>query len=106
MIFYYEDDKIMLLDSGEVLTVQEDLGDEVAPGIVVKEEIGRRLIHGEVRPAGHTRQRYDLARAIVAPDAPPPLPENCLQLESPGDLADELHPDDEPAQVEPSEEYV
>jgi hypothetical protein len=106
MIFYIEDDKIMLLDSGEVLTVLEDLGDDVAPGIVVKEKIGRRLIHGEVRPAGHTRQRYDLARAIEAPDAPPPLPENCIKLESPGDFADELHPDDDEPQVEPSENYV
>jgi hypothetical protein len=48
---YYENDKIMLLQTGEVLTVIM-----------------------EVRAAGHTRQRADAAVGIVPPDPLPPPP--------------------------------
>jgi hypothetical protein len=91
---YAEDDKVMILETGEVLTVQEDRSHELEPGIVVKETIGRMLTHGEVRPAGHTRQRRDLARSIIQPDSPPPPPpEDCVRLDTPGSFSDELHPD-------------
>ena len=71
---YYEDDKVMLLESGEVLTVMIDLSDELERGIVVRENIGRNLMTSEVRPAGHTRQRAEAGRGIVPPDPLPPPP--------------------------------
>jgi len=71
---YYEDDKVMLLDSGEVLTVMIDLSDELERGIVVRENIGRNLMASEVRPAGRTRQRAEAGRGIVPPDPLPPPP--------------------------------
>ena len=37
---YRENDKIMLLETGEVLTVIKDFSDEMECGIVVKESIG------------------------------------------------------------------
>jgi hypothetical protein len=64
----------MVLETGEVLTVIIDFGDEMGHGIVVKEKIGRNLMASEVRPAGHTRQRADAARGVVSPDPFPPLP--------------------------------
>jgi hypothetical protein len=73
---YRENDKIMVLETGEVLTVIMDFSDEMERGIVVKENIGRNLMASEVRPAGHTRQRADAGRGVVAPDPfPPPPPE-------------------------------
>jgi len=71
---YYEDDKIMLLATGEVLTVIMDFSDELERGIVVKENIGRNLMTSEVRPAGHTRQRADASIGIIPPDPVPPPP--------------------------------
>jgi hypothetical protein len=71
---YRENDKIMLLATGEVLTVIMDFSDELERGIVVKENIGRNLMASEVRPAGHTRQRADAGRGVVAPDTLPPPP--------------------------------
>ena len=52
---YSQNDKIMLLATGEVLTVIRDFSDELERGIVVRENIGRNLMTSEVRPAGHTR---------------------------------------------------
>jgi hypothetical protein len=71
---YRENDKIMVLATGEVLTVIMDFSDKMERGIVVKENIGRNLMASEVRPAGHTRQRADAGRGVVAPDALPPSP--------------------------------
>jgi hypothetical protein len=72
---YRENDKVMLLETGEVLTVIMDFTNEIECGIVVKESIGRNLTASEVRPAGHTRQRADAGRGIVPPDPyPPPAP--------------------------------
>ncbi len=76
---YYENDKIMLLQTGEVLTVIMDFSDELERGIVVKENIGRNLMASEVRPAGRTRQRADAAIGVSPPDpGPPPPPEGIL----------------------------
>jgi hypothetical protein len=75
MNMYRENDKIMLLDTGEVLTVIADLSDERERGIVVREQIGRNLMASEVRPAGHTRQRADAGRGVVPPDPAPPPPQ-------------------------------
>jgi len=72
MTMYRENDKIMLLETGEVLTVIMDFSDEMERGIVVKERIGRNLMDSEVRPAGHTRERADAGRGVVAPDPFPP----------------------------------
>ncbi len=71
---YRENDKVMLLTTGEVLTVIIDFSDKMDRGIIVKENIGRNLMASEVRPAGHTRQRFDASRGIVPPDPAPPLP--------------------------------
>jgi hypothetical protein len=92
---YAEGDKIMILETGEVFTVLQDLSSEQEPGIAVREEIGRLLGHGEVRPAGHTRQRRDLEESIIAPEAPPPPPDDCVQLDdiAAGNFSEELHPD-------------
>ena len=71
---YREDDKIMLLATGEVLTVIADLSEFFERGIVVKENIGRQLMHSEVRPAGQTREREEARKGITEPDPfPPPL---------------------------------
>jgi hypothetical protein len=71
---YQENDKVMLLETGEVLTVIMDFSDELECGIVVKENIGRNLSTCEVRPAGHTRQRVEAGRGIEVPEPfPPPL---------------------------------
>ncbi len=59
---YSENDKVMILATGEVFTVIADFSDEMECGIVVKENIGRNLCADEVRPAGHTRQRAEAAR--------------------------------------------
>ena len=71
---YRENDKIMLLATGEVLTVIIDFSDEMERGIIVKENIGRNLKTSEVRPAGHTRQRADAGQGVVPPDPFPPPP--------------------------------
>ncbi len=71
---YKQNDKIMVLETGEVLTVIMDLSDEMDRGIVVRESIGRNLSHDEVRPAGKTRERLDAARGVVPPDPKPPIP--------------------------------
>jgi hypothetical protein len=71
---YKENDKIMLLTTGEVLTVIMDFSDEMERGIVVKEKIGRNLSAAEVRPAGHTRQRADASKGVEQSEPfPPPL---------------------------------
>jgi len=72
MYMYRENDKIMLLETGEVLTVIIDLSNEMERGIVVKEKIGRNLMVSEVRPAGHTRERVDASQGVVPPDPFPP----------------------------------
>ena len=72
-IMYRENDKVMLLETGEVFTVILDFSDELECGIVVREKVGRNLSAAEVRPAGHTRQRADAGRGIIAPD-PKPAP--------------------------------
>ena len=71
---YKQNDKVMVLETGEVLTVIMDMSNEMERGIVVRENIGRNLSHREVRPAGRTRQRLDAARGIVPPDPAPPVP--------------------------------
>lgn len=71
---YRENDKIMLLDTGEVLTVIIDFTDKMERGIIVKENIGRNLRASEVRPAGHTRQRADAGQGVMAPEPFPPPP--------------------------------
>jgi hypothetical protein len=71
---YRENDKIMLLETGEVLTVILDFTDQIERGIIVKEKVGRNLMASEVRAAGHTRQRADAGRGVVPPDPLPPPP--------------------------------
>ena len=75
MYYYQHNDKIMLLETGEVLTVVTDMSAELERGIVVRENFGRNLSHAEVRPAGRTRQRWDAAQGITPPEPPPPRPE-------------------------------
>jgi hypothetical protein len=75
---YRENDKIMLLTSGEVLTVIVDFSDELERGIVVEENIGRNLMSSEVRPAGHTRQRVEAGRGVIPPDPFPPPPADSI----------------------------
>ncbi len=74
---YKQNDKVMVLETGEVLTVIMDMSNEMERGIVVRENIGRNLSHSEVRPAGRTRQRLEAARGIVPPDPVPPVPLGC-----------------------------
>jgi len=83
MAMYRSNDKIMLLETGEVLTVVMDFSDELERGIVVKENIGRNLMSSEVRPAGHTRQRADAGRGVLPPDAAPPPPPPVAERPSP-----------------------
>ena len=71
---YRENDKVMIVATGEVLTVIADFSDELERGIVVKENMGRNLMSSEVRPAGHTRQRADAGRGIIPPEPFPPPP--------------------------------
>jgi hypothetical protein len=71
---YKQNDKVMLLETGEVLTVIMDLSSEMTRGIVVRENIGRNLSHDEVRPAGKTRERLEASRGIIPPDPAPPIP--------------------------------
>jgi hypothetical protein len=71
---YKQNDKVMILATGEVLTVIMDLSNEMDRGIVVRENIGRNLRPAEVRPAGKTRERLEAARGIVPPDPAPPVP--------------------------------
>jgi hypothetical protein len=77
---YKENDKIMILETGEVLTVVADFTEHVTRGIIVRENIGRHLMASEVRPAGRTRERADAGRGVVAPEPfpPPPLEEEDL----------------------------
>ena len=77
---YSQYDKIVLKDTGEVLTVLEDLGYYEAPAITVYEDIGRRIMRWEVHPAGNTRQRRDAAIGITEPEPPPPPPDNRLSF--------------------------
>ncbi len=70
---YREHDKIMVLETGEVLTVIRDFTDETEQGIVVKERFGRNLAGWEVRPAGRTRQRLEAALGLL-PTMPFPRP--------------------------------
>jgi hypothetical protein len=69
---YQENDKVMLLETGEVFTVIADFSNEQERGIIVRESIGRNLAPAEVRPAGHTRQRAEAAIGIVPPEKFPP----------------------------------
>jgi hypothetical protein len=71
---YKENDKVMLLETGEVFTVIMDLSDEKDRGIVVRESVGRNLSHDEVRPAGKTRERLEASRGILPPEPAPPVP--------------------------------
>ena len=71
---YNHNDKVMILETGEVLTVIMDLSSEMDRGIVVRENIGRNLSHDEVRPAGRTRERLEASRGIVPPEPAPPVP--------------------------------
>ena len=73
---YKEDDKIMVLKTGEVFTVLADISEQGEPGIVVKDESCPLLWHSEVRPAGRTRERADAGKGITEPDTPPPPPGN------------------------------
>jgi hypothetical protein len=71
---YSQNDKVMLLTTGEVLTVMKDFSDELERGIVVRENFGRNLMTSEVRPAGRTRERVDAGQGVEAPDPfPPPM---------------------------------
>jgi hypothetical protein len=73
-IMYLENDKVMLLTTGEVLTVMKDFSDELERGIVVRENIGRNLMTSEVRAAGRTRERAEAGQGVEAPEPfPPPM---------------------------------
>jgi hypothetical protein len=74
---YKQGDKVMLLETGEVLTVLLDFTHEAERGLVVLEKIGRNLALSEVRPAGRTRQRMEAGQGIVPPDPAPPVPIGC-----------------------------
>jgi hypothetical protein len=65
---YKAGDKVMLKETGEVLTVLDDLSYYKEPGILVEEKVGRMFLHSEVRPAGHTRQRRDAGIGITEPE--------------------------------------
>ena len=71
---YRENDKIMILETGEVVTVVADFSEHLERGLIVKENIGRNLSSSEVRPAGRTRERTDAGRGVVAPEPFPPPP--------------------------------
>jgi len=75
---YREDDKIMLLSTGEVFTVLTDISEDSKPGIFVKEKVLPALCHSQVRPAGRTRERADAGAGITDAEAPPPRPADSL----------------------------
>ncbi len=75
---YQENDKVMLLDTGEVLTVVADFSEHLERGIIVQENILQPLKRCEVRPAGATRERFEASSGISAPDSPAPRPANSL----------------------------
>jgi hypothetical protein len=75
---YREHDKVMVLETGEVLTVIADFSDKLERGIIVRENVGRNFGRHEVRPAGKTRQRAEAAIGIIPPDPPPPAPVHML----------------------------
>jgi hypothetical protein len=75
---YQENDKIMVLATGEVFTVLADLTGEVKPGIYVKEKVMAPLLHCEVRPAGRTRERVDAGTGVTEPENPPPRPDSSI----------------------------
>ena len=75
---YQENDKIMLLSTGEVFTVLADLSDDSKPGIYVKEKVLSAICHTQVRPAGRTRERVDASVGITGPEEPPPRPATSL----------------------------
>jgi hypothetical protein len=76
--FYKKGDKIMVLETGEIFTVFRDSGHPTKPAIRVAEMIGLVLRRSDVRAAGGTRQRDDLAKTIVEPDPPPGPPPDRL----------------------------
>ena len=74
---YRENDKIMVLATGEVLTVTADFTAHLERGIMVKEDMGMSFTAPEVRPAGRTRERADAGKGVVEPDPfPPPVDED------------------------------
>jgi hypothetical protein len=75
---YREDDKIMLLSTGEVFTVLADLSEDSKPGIFVKEKVMAAICHSQVRPAGRTRERADAGVGITDAEIPPPRPDSSL----------------------------
>jgi len=77
---YHENDKIMVLATGEVLTVAADFTEHLELGISVKEDVGRYFRAADVRPAGRTRERADAGRGVVPPEPfpPPPVAEDDL----------------------------
>ncbi|MCE0485020.1 MAG: hypothetical protein LV479_12390 [Methylacidiphilales bacterium] len=76
---YKRNDKIMLLTTGEVLTVVDDFSkDKNDPGIIVQGEVRALLRHCEVRPAGQTRERFDAGKGVTEPEPPPPKPPNSI----------------------------
>jgi hypothetical protein len=75
---YYENDKVMVLETGEVLTVIADFSDKLKRGIIVRENVGRNFAPYEVRPAGRTRQRLEAGIGIIPPDPRPPVPTHLL----------------------------
>jgi hypothetical protein len=89
---YAEHDKIMLLETGEVLTVHADLSNDPDGRIVVKEQIRRPIQRSQVRPAGHTRQRLEAEVGITQPELPPPSPVNYLNTEAIADTAENSEP--------------
>jgi hypothetical protein len=88
IFLYQEHDKIMLRETGQILTVHEDLSYHMEPGIIVKEKIRRLLLQSEVQPVGQTRERIELERWITAPGVPPPPPPNCRRLADPEKFLD------------------
>ena len=62
----------MVLETGEVFTVFRDLAFNREPGILV--ENGCAFARDEVRPAGQTREKFDLAKTITPPDTIPVRP--------------------------------
>ena len=71
---YRENDKIVVKETGEVFTVHLDLRVGTGRRIMIKENFQRRFNDTEVRPAGITRERRDLAKTIIEPEPmPPPL---------------------------------
>ncbi len=71
----------MVLETGEVFTVFRDSGHLAKPAIHVSGMVGLVLKRSEVRAAGGTRQRDDLAKNIVEPDPPPGPPPDRLFLD-------------------------